>query len=533
MMAGSYHRRLPLFVALVVVVVRIVDSNDDSWNRFSKISNHDFQRIFLPNYLDDLMIFKNNNSDLIDQKCRQDLQSILNEMIYKHKLWATKIFNSWSPTLVSSGFLSGTITDYGDYDQCLHINDINYRHPIQTEYCLLEFEWPISSKRPFNHNVYHQTIIMSSNDNDDDETIYTQLARESSIFYYSSIVRGICLPNSCTKNINFLLQKEIFGFKLQRISCYHKPEWPLKPNIIQSIAIFTIGLIISITFVAGLYDYLVKDKNGHSIERILLCFSPMANFRSLIRMKSINQTTTIINADGNDLSFIDGLRFWSNVWIIIAHTFVYEDWNSYKNIFEANEKLKSPIIQSLMQFINPVDVFIFIGGFMASYTTLKNHIRNNDDGNGQKKFNPIIYIGFRYLRFTPQLIIYILLSFLLPLMGFWLNGPLWSKRIEQIEMKCSKTWLYSLIYAQNLIEPENMCGGHTWYLAVDMQLRLLSIIPLWFFVTGKNSSKQGLTITKILVLISIVITSLHIFIKKLPPGLILTSLRFQFESNRQ
>ena len=130
--------------------------------------------------------------------------------------------------------------------------------------------------------------------------------------------------------------------------------------------------------------------------------------------------------------------------------------NFQENIFEANEKLKSPIIQSLMQFINPVDIFIFIGGFMASYTTLKNHIRNNNDGNGQKKFNPIIYIGFRYLRFTPQLIIYILLSFLLPLMGFWLNGPLWSKRIKQIETKCSKTWLYSLIYAQNLIEPENM-----------------------------------------------------------------------------
>lgn len=54
----------------------------------------------------------------------------------------------------------------------------------------------------------------------------------------------------------------------------------------------------------------------------------MANFRSLIRMKSINQTTTITNED-IDLSFIDGLRFWSNVWIIIAHTFVYEDWNSY------------------------------------------------------------------------------------------------------------------------------------------------------------------------------------------------------------
>ncbi|OTF74869.1 hypothetical protein BLA29_004367 [Euroglyphus maynei] len=186
-----------------------------------------------------------------------------------------------------------------------------------------------------------------------------------------------------------------------------------------------------------------------------------------------------------------------------------------ENIFQAKEKLKSPIIQSLMQFINPVDLFIFIGGVLASYTTIKRTTN--------RKFNPISYIGHRYLRFTPQMIFYILLSFLLPIIGIWLNGgPTWSKRMQQIQWKCSKTWWHNLIYLQNLIEPENMCGGHTWYLAVDMQLRFLSIFPLWFLAT--NSSKQGLILIKIIILASLVMTSLQVFIQRLPPGLILTSL---------
>ncbi|KAH7643363.1 hypothetical protein HUG17_10054 [Dermatophagoides farinae] len=444
-------------------------------------------------------------------------------MIHERKLWATKIFNSWSQSLVPSGFISGTITDYGDYDQCLSIDKIK-SSPIIPEYCLLEFEWPMPTKQPFvnNHNVNHRTNgIIPSNVDDRiivNKTIYTHLANESSIFYYSSIIRGICLPNSCTKpNELWHNNIEIFGFKLRQISCNRKPEWPLKPNTVQLIAIFMIGLFISITFAAGLYDFLAVHKNGHSFERLLLCFSPLRNFRSFIQVKRSSSTKD----DNNDLSFIHGLRFWSNVWVITAHTFVYEDWNSYKNIFAANEKLKSPIIQSLMQFINPVDVFIFIGGFLASYTTTTTTMKLIHNGE-RKRFIVISYIGLRYLRFTPQLIFYILLSFVLPLNGIWLNGPTWTKRMQQIQMKCTKTWWHSLIYMQNLIDPKNMCGTHTWYLAVDMQLRLLSILPLWFLT--RNSTKQGLIWIKILVLASIVITSLHVFIYRLPPGLILTSL---------
>lgn len=126
-----------------------------------------------------------------------------------------------------------------------------------------------------------------------------------------------------------------------------------------------------------------------------------------------------------------------------------------ENIFAANEKLKSPIIQSLMQFINPVDVFIFIGGFLASYTTTTTTMKLIHNGE-RKRFIVISYIGLRYLRFTPQLIFYILLSFVLPLNGIWLNGPTWTKRMQQIQMKCTKTWWHSLIYMQNLIDPKNM-----------------------------------------------------------------------------
>lgn len=253
-MAGYNCRALvlllwPVIITLVVGVVVDANSTNYSWNQLLQISDIDFQQIFLPNYLNDLINVErkndrggSNNSDFIDRKCGQDLRYILNQMIHERKLWATKIFNSWSQSLVPSGFISGTITDYGDYDQCLSIDKIK-SSPIIPEYCLLEFEWPMPTKQPFvnNHNVNHRTNgIIPSNVDDRiivNKTIYTHLANESSIFYYSSIIRGICLPNSCTKPNELLHNNiEIFGFKLRQISCNRKPEWPLKPNTVQLIA---------------------------------------------------------------------------------------------------------------------------------------------------------------------------------------------------------------------------------------------------------------------------------------------------------
>ncbi|GLG92879.1 uncharacterized protein GBIM_00429 [Gryllus bimaculatus] len=55
-------------------------------------------------------------------------------------------------------------------------------------------------------------------------------------------------------------------------------------------------------------------------------------------------------------------------------------------------------------------------------------------------------------------------------------------RHNKIKEECSDNWWTNLLYVNNYVNPDRMCLGHTWYLAVDMQLHWLSplvLVPLW------------------------------------------------------
>lgn len=64
------------------------------------------------------------------------------------------------------------------------------------------------------------------------------------------------------------------------------------------------------------------------------------------------------------------------------------------------------------------------------------------------------------------------------------------------------------------------CAVHTWYLAADMQLHLLSLLPIVLLLLHRQF---GLLFTKLLILACVCLSSVLIFINKFPPGHIITS----------
>lgn len=53
-----------------------------------------------------------------------------------------------------------------------------------------------------------------------------------------------------------------------------------------------------------------------------------------------------------------------------------------------------------------------------------------------------------------------------------------------------RTWWYNIVYAQNMLPLDNMCGSWTWYLACDMQYYIVGMLVL--FVYAKyDKCKQG------------------------------------------
>ncbi|OTF77152.1 hypothetical protein BLA29_003317 [Euroglyphus maynei] len=96
-----------------------------------------------------------------------------------------------------SGMFRGTITDYGDYDQCLSISE-----PIRTQYCLIDLAMPMPKPQPKHHNYFHKTIglLPEKFSRHNGSTIYEYLEKYSSIFYYANFEMAICMPNTCNRH---------------------------------------------------------------------------------------------------------------------------------------------------------------------------------------------------------------------------------------------------------------------------------------------------------------------------------------------
>ncbi|XP_062125395.1 nose resistant to fluoxetine protein 6-like [Drosophila sulfurigaster albostrigata] len=109
---------------------------------------------------------------------------------------------------------------------------------------------------------------------------------------------------------------------------------------------------------------------------------------------------------------------------------------------------------------------------------------------------PMMYLH-RYLRLTPVLALAIPMYMkLLPIMS---DGPV-TDRVNFGDFDvCKRTWYLSLLYVQNYATKE-ICLGHTWYLAVDMQLYILS--PIFLISLYKWGKKAAAAIFVLMLLLS-------------------------------
>jgi len=73
----------------------------------------------------------------------------------------------------------------------------------------------------------------------------------------------------------------------------------------------------------------------------------------------------------------------------------------------------------------------------------------------EAKYENLNKFGFlmsRFIRFTPQLAIFILLTTLIPLLG---SGPVWDQKLMPFINNCYNNWWQNLIYLQNMIDVKN------------------------------------------------------------------------------
>jgi hypothetical protein len=106
------------------------------------------------------------------------------------------VLNSWGK-FPASGFLRGTLTDLGAFDQCIETETNQIIGSPQ--YCLIDFV-PILPPMPKNHNIFHELNLIDRNKNTSYNNLFRRIENNAQFLYYISWRIGICLPSFCDKS---------------------------------------------------------------------------------------------------------------------------------------------------------------------------------------------------------------------------------------------------------------------------------------------------------------------------------------------
>ncbi|XP_054153004.1 nose resistant to fluoxetine protein 6-like [Oppia nitens] len=391
-------------------------------------------------------------SSNVSHSCSQSLSATL-DAIVRLEDWSLLMANSW-PTIPPIGIFEGTVTDLGAYDQCLAIVDNEVLGSAQ--YCLLDFKFPLPEPMAKQHNLFHQiNDLLPANNSSQINTTNNALniiAKEASIFYWISLRLGICTPNKCNTNEISSMAKYVAaksGVQLKSVNCELKSKLSLKP-----IHVFAISFIVifCVMCTLGTINDFQKNSNGYKFIKI---FSLNRSVHRLLAPTS-----------SSDLSCIHGIRVLSILWILYGHTILWNNNQLAAQSFHGKHLLTQFMAQPLLNGVYGIATFLLISAILTTYICLT--VTNNN----RKNFSIIGYIVLRLARLWPQLMIFILLTFLLPLTGL---GPVWSEVVGDTVGKCMDNWWLNMLLIQNLYRSDRM----TYLTLIWITILLAYCMPLW------------------------------------------------------
>ncbi|XP_026847265.1 nose resistant to fluoxetine protein 6 isoform X1 [Drosophila persimilis] len=396
--------------------------------------------------LPDLDLFQSRIPSQEDLLCLADMAQFM-QALTAGKLWALRMIDAWGS--IPSGVLSGNAFHLGNFDECVKISEeITSSHSIHGKYCFLivpaaSISLKIASCFPASCSAAHM------------DTFLEQLMQN--------------LLNSSSTNIKF-----------SEASCQTSESKPWDGMTIFTVVL--LGLMGTIVGLCTLYDYfLCQDQSN--IPVTVKIFSARASSRAIFRIVDSKSNPNVI-------SCLDGIRCMSLFWVIFAHEYIYSLISPNINTFNMISWVAEPFSSFILHGFFSVDSFFFIGGLLVATVAL----RSMDKSKGKLNV-PLMYLH-RIIRIVPILAIAILVYIkLTPIVS---GGPYFKGGFHGTAA-CEKGWFWTLLFVQNYAT-RNICLDHTWYLAVDMQLYIIS--PLLLIALYKWGKKAAAGIAVLVLLLS-------------------------------
>ncbi|XP_075235034.1 nose resistant to fluoxetine protein 6-like [Lycorma delicatula] len=397
-------------------------------------------------------IWKRYNT-LNNKECKNDIERYI-DGVHNQELWALKMLDS--STHLQSGFLEGNIINFGNYEECLNINyesNNNSSRNIKGSLCRVTFEPPYDPEETYKY--YHRT----------------------------SIVMGICLPTSCTRNdVHKMLAKELnFESSYKLIYCTDLDQSKTKLNAIQSFIIL-IFIILTLFLITGtVYDIITNEfnKKKGTIFKILLSFSARNNLKNLFKK----------DKNVKSIKSVHGLRFISACVVLTIHR-ILRDSQSFTNLFTMDDEVRKWYHLIVTNGYIFVDAFFLMSGLLVSYSFI-----NRYKSIGIKLFDYLKLLLHRYIRLTPPVVIIMMLTLSSNILCRGYNCD----RMEGEKANCEEFWYINVIYISNFYDPFDQCIPHGWYLSADMQMFLFSPLLLYIATTKPKHVLYGILFSLMIV----------------------------------
>ncbi|XP_030378336.1 nose resistant to fluoxetine protein 6 [Scaptodrosophila lebanonensis] len=362
-----------------------------------------------------------------DSNCMWYLEQVLKGAV-ENKLEDLRVLDAWGK--LPSGLLYGHLVDMGNYESCLLGNTNS-----DTKYCLasIHFDMPLPS------------------------------AALNSL----SLRIGTCIPALCSARllniwlndyVNWLMEQRTTQITtlVDESNCAVARKAPM-----TGLDWFAVALLIFFGCLV-LFSTILDYSNF-----------PLPWLSAFALRPNLQQLQHIYRGSSNVVYCLNGIRCLTIIWIIFGHGFMFmlilPNINSYKIVGWA----QTPFSMLLQSGSTAVDTFFMLSGMLLVLVSMREL-----DRNAGKLNVPLMYLH-RLVRLTPVLAVAVLLFVtLFPRLD---SGPLWQEMTSSYQL-CKSTWWATLLYVQNYAAPGRMCLGHSWYLAVDMQLYILSpllLLPLW------------------------------------------------------
>uniref|UniRef100_A0A336N027 CSON009625 protein n=1 Tax=Culicoides sonorensis TaxID=179676 RepID=A0A336N027_CULSO len=451
--------------------VNVLDNHSNSIGNTTNynVNEEDIVKVLSARMLQSTYPFVPSKAKDASNLCRIHTRKFLT-YLEKMELWALKMHDSSAK--ISSGILNGNVNQFGDFDECLSVEEPNQQ--FKGQYCLVYLQPEINQKSKLlkNLNKLIQSYGMfKSNFNDPGHRVPR----------FSTVNWGVCVPSSCTYlEVESAMTEYMKNFtegtgvsmkvRVDKEMCQVKEnQWTnkLDKSTIIASAFFLIyfGLLIS----ASLYEYYKTDNKNVWI----VAFSLIKNTKNILNLKR----------EPNDIACIHGIRAVNAYLLIISHKSMALFFNPYINRTSMAETVGQPwtvIARAASLYTDP---FIMMSGLLTTYSLFG----RLQKGHHIKIFQE--YIG-RFLRIAPPLGALILFcTYILPLLG---SGPQWNLVITHHSGICKMYWWRNLMFIHNYFGFENMCLTHTHHIGIDTQLFLTA--PIFTYLLWKWPKKTFLSL---------------------------------------